>query len=201
MTESEWQSEGKKRKSVWQQQGVSPADRRSVLICFWLGDSQTTRQSPVTFTFDIGQLSPWLSTKFVNSESKRQNFWVYQQFCPLLFWIILITIHIPIKSASNWTENDWVVHQDPDHRLKVSTFPVNPSTFNLLPENLPRISSPTCDITQISLEMFLSTPSLSQPPGQCTKSIVQIELYLNLESSFRVASRSSEAVDKPFIPC
>ena len=80
VTESEWQSEGKKRKSVWQQQGVSPADRRSVLICFWLGDSQTTRQSPVTFTFDIGQLSPWLWTKFVNSESKRQNFWVYQQF-------------------------------------------------------------------------------------------------------------------------
>ena len=134
---------------------------------------------------------------------QKTKFWVYQQFCPLLFWIILITIHIPIKSASNWTENDWVVHQDPDHRLKVSTFPVNPSTFNLLPENLPRISSPTCDITQISLEMFLSTPSLSQPPGQCTKSIVhvQIGLYLNLESSFRVASRSSEAVDKPFIPC
>ena len=52
-----------------------------------------------------------------------------------------------------------------------------------------------------SLKMFLSSPSLPMPPGQCTKSIVQIGLYLNLESSFRVTSRSSEAVDKPFIPC
>ena len=115
-------------------------------------------------------LSPLTLATFTLIMNKVCQQWVQKTkflglptICPLLFWIILITIHIPIKSASNWTENDWVVHQDPDHRLKVSTFPVNPSTFNLLPENLPRISSPTCDITQISLEMFLSTPSLSLP--------------------------------------